>query len=160
MDKELFQIRVAQFFFDKLKISGSWIHHSRLQDAAKKEFSSELEGVDDKVFWGYTRRAEEILDELGLIKKSGNSLTLTANAFMMPDTTKILDIIKENRKKEDFENNNGKRKLFISIASVVIAFIGVVLPFLSNQGNTGQIIGWLLVGATLGYFGNELINKR
>lgn len=159
MDKEQFQIEVAQFFFDKLKIHGSWIHHSSLQGAAKKAFSTELEGVDERVFWGYTRRAEEILDVLGLINKSGNSLTLTANAFMMPDNTKIIDIINEKRKKEDFDNNKGKRNLYINIAGVVIAFIGVLLPFLSNQGNTGQIVGWLLVGAALGYFGNELINK-
>ena len=160
MDKEQFQIKVAQFFFDKLKINGSWIHHSSLQDAAKKAFSSELEGVDDRVFWGYTRRAEEMLVELGLINICSNSLTLTSNAFMLPDTTKIIDIINENRKKEEFDNNNGKRNLYISIAGIVIAFIGVILPFLSNQGNTGQIVGWLLVGATLGFFGNELINKR
>ena len=100
MNKEQFQIDVAQFFFDRLKERGSWIHFSQLQDAAKVYFKDRISELKDNEFWGYTRRAKELLFDLELIDISGNSLTLTANAFMMPDSTLIKDILNKEKTKK------------------------------------------------------------
>ena len=160
MNKEHFQIDVAQFFFDRLKERGCWIHFSQLQDAAKVYFKDRISELNDKEFWGYTRRAKELLFDLELIDISGNSLTLTANAFMMPDSTLIKDILNKEKTKKIFDDKKYQHNFYISIFGVVIALLGFLWNILSEQGSYGQMTSWLLVGFALGYFVNEIVNKR
>jgi hypothetical protein len=160
MDKEQFQIDVAQFFFDRLKESGSWMYFSKLQDATKVYFQERISELSDNEFWGYTRRAKELLFELELVDVSSGTLTLRADAFMMPDSTKIKDLLAQKKKKDQFDAHKSQRDFYVSIGGGVVALLGFLWNILSEQGSYGQMIGWILVGFAFGYFVNELINKR
>lgn len=160
MNKEQFQIEVAQYVFDKLKENGSWIHVSRLRLAAKKDLLDSLPNKNIVELNGYIRRANEMLFDLGLINSSDNHITLKPDAFMMPDSTKIKDLIEQKNKNRQFDENKNKRNFYISIAGIIIAFLGLLWNVISKQGTVGQLIGWILVGFAIGYFVNELVNKR
>lgn len=57
--------------------------------------------INKSEFWGYSRRAKDLLYDMGLIDVSGNSLTLKPEAFMMPDPTRIRDILNQKKKKKN-----------------------------------------------------------
>lgn len=160
MNKEQFQIDVAQFFFDRLKEGGSWIHFSQLQNAAKVYFKDRISKLKDNEFWGYTRRAKELLFDLKLVDISSNSLTLTANAFMMPDCVLIKDIVNKEKTKKQFDDKKNQYNFYISLGGIALTLLGFLINILSEQGSCGQMIGWLLVGFAFGFFVNEIVNKR
>ena len=160
MDPKQFQIEVAQFFIDRLKESGSWMYYSRLQDATKVYFQDRISELSDNEFWGYTRRAKEMLFELELVDISSGTLTLRADAFMMPDSTKIKDLLALKNKKDQFDAHKSQRDFYVSIGGGVIALLGLLWNIVSQQGSYGTMIGWILVGFAFGVFVSELINKR
>ena len=160
MDKEQIQVEVAQFFFDQLKESGRWIHFSIIERAVEKEILASVSGINKREFRGYSRRAKDLLYDLGLIDVSGSSLTLKPEAFMMPDYTKIRDILDQKKKQKEFDDNKSQRNYYISIIGIVIAFLGLIWNVVSKQGSTGQLFGWILLGFAIGYFLNDIVNKR
>jgi thiosulfate reductase cytochrome b subunit len=160
MYKEQFQIEVAQFLFDKLKERGSWFSFGGLRQEAAKKFLADKTHINSVVLNGYIRRAAELLHNLDLINESNNHITLKPEAFMMPDSTKIKDLLAQKKKKEQFDDNYNKKILYVNIAGVVVPSLVSLWAFVSKQGTIGQIFGWLLVGFAIGYFVNEIVNKR
>jgi F0F1-type ATP synthase assembly protein I len=160
MNKEQFQIEVAQFLFDQLKANGRYISYHSLKFAVSKEYLARMSNMDPVELNGYTRRAEEILLDLNLINDNDNHLTLKADAFMMPDSTKIKDLLAQKKKKEQFDAHKNQRDLYVNICVGVIALLGFLWNILSEQGSYGKMIGWILVGFAFGVLVSELINKR
>lgn len=160
MDRERIQVEVAQFFFDQLKESGRWIHFSKLERAVEKEILADKSDINKGEFWGYSRRAKDLLYDMGLIDVSGNSLTLKPEAFMMPDSTRIKDILNQQKKKKEFDNNKSQRNYIISKIGIVIAFLGLLWNVVSKQGSVAQLFGWILLGFAIGYLLNDIVNKR
>jgi hypothetical protein len=160
MDKEQIQVEVAQFFFDQLKESGRWIHFSKLERAVEKEILADKSDINKSEFWGYSRRAKDLLYDMGLIDVSGNSLTLKPEAFMMPDPTRIRDILNQKKKKKEFDDNKSQRNYNLNKIGIGIALLGLICDVVSKQGSAGQLFGWILLGFAIGYLFNDIVNKR
>lgn len=161
MKKDQFQIDVAQYVFDKLKENGSWISIYNLRHAAKKDLLNSLPNINYVELNGYIRRASEMLFDLGLINSSDNHITLKPDAFMMPDSTKIKDLIEQKNNNKQFDENKNKRNFYINIAGIIIIpSLTLLFNIFSKQGSFELIIAWILVGFAIGYFLNDIINKR
>ena len=160
MDKEHIQVEVAQFFFDRLKESGNWISFPKLARAVEMNFLADKSGINKSEAWGYSRRAKELLYDMGLIDLSGSSLTLKPEAFMMPDSTRIRDILDQKKKKKEFDDNKSQRNYNINKIGIGIALLGLICDVVSKQGSAGQLFGWILLGFAIGYLLNDIVNKR
>ena len=160
MDREEFQIEVADYIYRKLKEKGKTLHLPAFSRAIGNDLREKMPEGAENVLLGYVRRGGEILTELGLVNIVGNSITLTANAFIETKSCSIKELLKENKGKKYIDDNSNRINIYISISGLVIAFIGAIFPLLNLQGDTGRIIGWLFVGIAIGYFFSELINNK
>ena len=160
MDRENFQIEVADYIYRKLKEKGKTLYLPAFSRAIKNDLQEEMPEGAENLIVGYVRRAGEILTELGLVIINGNSITLTANEFIESKPSSVRDLLKKQKEKKYIDDNSNRINIYISISGLILAFIGAIFPLLNIQEDTTKIVGWLFVGIAIGYFISELTNKR
>lgn len=159
MNKEDFTFKLADYFMMMLKKNGREMKFSDLEEWARREMLSIMPESDDRLFYYHTDSAKNILKELGLVKLEGKMIEISLEARTLSEPISVREFLYQKKKKVEFDDRTNVRNYHATIAGIVIPSLIALLQLLLNQGNTGNVIGWLLVGAVLGYFGNELIKR-